>query len=330
MATAQPPLTSPTTFSFGHAGVREEHLVELRLAGDHLDRADLDARLVHRAQQERDALVLRRVRVGAAQDEDPVREVAGRRPDLLAVDDPLVAVEHRSGTEVAEIAAGARFAVPLTPTVVAGQDPRDEVLLLLVGPPVEQRVADHADREHVVHDPARHAGLARTPRRGSPARAPSIHRRRTPSASSAPGSRARAACVATPRRTPSHPRARAHRRPSSHSGGAPRGTLGSSRGRRRPQRNTSAACEPRYCVPRPRRPERALLALAVRRSRRARVAYAWSVVADACDRGRTHERAVTAESRGNDSCAASELEPRDTIELGLSSGEERFGEAERH
>ena len=78
----------------GAHGVGVEDLVELALAGDHLDRPDLDAGLAHVDEEERDALVLRGVGVGAGEREDVVGEVAGRRPDLLPVEHPLVAVER--------------------------------------------------------------------------------------------------------------------------------------------------------------------------------------------------------------------------------------------
>ena len=53
---------------------------------------------VHADQQERDALVLRRVAVGAGEHEAPVAPVRQRRPHLLAVDHPLVAVDAASGS----------------------------------------------------------------------------------------------------------------------------------------------------------------------------------------------------------------------------------------
>ena len=56
---ASPSPTSPTTRSALGARVVEEHLVELAAAGDLHDRAHLDARLVHRHEQEREALVPR-------------------------------------------------------------------------------------------------------------------------------------------------------------------------------------------------------------------------------------------------------------------------------
>ena len=56
------------------------------------DGPDFDAGLVHGAEQERNASVFRCGRVRATQDEDPVCGVALGGPDLLTVDDPLVAV----------------------------------------------------------------------------------------------------------------------------------------------------------------------------------------------------------------------------------------------
>ncbi len=94
--------------------------------------------------------MLPRVRVGTGQKEDPIRPLAGRRPDLLPVDNPLIAVEHRLAPQVAEVGAGIGLAVALTPDVVAVDDPGNELLLLLLGAPVDQRVAHHLDAEGVV------------------------------------------------------------------------------------------------------------------------------------------------------------------------------------
>ena len=152
--------------------VGEVDLVELGLARDHLDRSHLDAGLAHVDQEEADPLVLRCVGVGPGEDEDVVGEMAGRRPDLLAVDDPLVAVEDGPAAEVAEVGPGVGLRVALAPQVLAGQDPGQVVGLLLVGPPHLQGVAEHLDAEDVVEPAGRHPGLGRTPRRGSPAPAP--------------------------------------------------------------------------------------------------------------------------------------------------------------
>ena len=59
--------------------------------------------------------------IGAGQHEDPVGQMAGRGPDLLAVDRPLVAVERGSTTEVAEVGAGVRLGVALAPDVLAAR-----------------------------------------------------------------------------------------------------------------------------------------------------------------------------------------------------------------
>ena len=90
------------------------------------------------------------------------------RPDLLAVDHPLVAVELGARAERGEVAARAGLAVALAPersrrATVA----RDPLLLLPLGAALEQRRHEHhgADAARV----AGRAGARRTPR-GSPAR----------------------------------------------------------------------------------------------------------------------------------------------------------------
>ncbi len=91
----------------GHAGVGEEHLVEHLLAGDVADRTALDAVGIEVDDQRGDAFVLRapvdRGRVGAHEEQAPLRDVRGRDPDLLAVQDVVVAVAQR---ERAQVGAG--------------------------------------------------------------------------------------------------------------------------------------------------------------------------------------------------------------------------------
>ena len=69
--------------------VGEEHLVEAGGTVDLPERPDLDARVLHVDDEARDAAVLRRVGVGARDDQSPLREVRAGRPDLLAVEDPV-------------------------------------------------------------------------------------------------------------------------------------------------------------------------------------------------------------------------------------------------
>ena len=132
----------------GRAG--EEHLVELGVAGDLVDRADLDAVLAHRHEQVRDALVLGRLTVRAGQHEAPVGPVGLRRPHLLALDRPAAVDELGPGLDVGEVRAGAGLAVALAPELGAGDDPRQEAGPLRVGAELdegraEQRLADVAD-----------------------------------------------------------------------------------------------------------------------------------------------------------------------------------------
>ena len=76
---------------------------------------DADAGRVHRHDEHADALVRRDlvtlgVAVGARREEHVLSPV-GRGPDLLAVDNPLVAVEHGAGAQRREVAAGVGLAV---------------------------------------------------------------------------------------------------------------------------------------------------------------------------------------------------------------------------
>ena len=86
-----------------------------------------------------DPLVLRDVGIGAGQEHADVGDLRARRPDLLPVDDPLVAVLDRRGGEAGEVGAGAGLAEELAPRLAAGDGVADVALLLLVG-------AVHRDR----------------------------------------------------------------------------------------------------------------------------------------------------------------------------------------
>ena len=120
LASAQPPVHLADEVLRRDPHVREEHLVEVGVAGHLADRADLDAREVHRADEVRHALVLRHIGVGAGDEDPELRLASARRPDLLAVHDPLVAVEHGPGAEAGEVGACARLAEQLAPRLLAG------------------------------------------------------------------------------------------------------------------------------------------------------------------------------------------------------------------
>ena len=97
LVTRQPSFSSPTRFADRHPHVGEEHLAEVALAVDGPHRPHLDAGLVHVEDQPGDALVLRRVGIGAHEQLAVVGDVGPGAPDLLAVDDVLVARRARPG-----------------------------------------------------------------------------------------------------------------------------------------------------------------------------------------------------------------------------------------
>ena len=129
-----------------HADIVEEHQV-LTAVGQVQQRPQLDTRRVHRREEVADALVaLRVVGVGARGDDEPVAVVAGGAERLLAVDHPLVAVEHRTGAQRREIGTRVRLGVSLGPHDLAGRHAGEERRLLLVGTEAEDRRPHlHAD-----------------------------------------------------------------------------------------------------------------------------------------------------------------------------------------
>ena len=136
--------------------VGEEDLVELGLAGHLLERADLHAGQVHREHEERDALVLLRLGVGAGHEDAPVAVPPAAAPHLLAVDDEAVSVAFGLGGKPAEVAAGARFAEQLAPHVVAGERGGQVLRLLLVGAVAQQCATGEHEAHHV--EDRRHPG----------------------------------------------------------------------------------------------------------------------------------------------------------------------------
>ena len=93
-------------------GPVDEHLAEVRLAGDLTDRADLDPGLAHRQEEEADALVLGNVPVGASQQEPVLGPRSVGRPHLLTSDDPAAGtVGLGPCLEPGEVRTGARLAV---------------------------------------------------------------------------------------------------------------------------------------------------------------------------------------------------------------------------
>ena len=72
-----------------------------------------------------------------------------RGPDLLAVDDPLVAVAHRPGRQPGDVGAGAGLAEHLAPDLLVGRQRPQQAPPLLVGPPRDDRGPAHPDADDV-------------------------------------------------------------------------------------------------------------------------------------------------------------------------------------
>ena len=62
-----------------------------------------------------------------------MRLVSAGGPDLLPVDDPLIAAELGSGHRAGDVRSAARFAEQLAPDILTGQNAQKELLLLPIG-----------------------------------------------------------------------------------------------------------------------------------------------------------------------------------------------------
>lgn len=105
------------------------------------------ARSLHVEHEEANPLVLGRIRVGAGEQEDPVGAVAAGGPDLLAVDDEVVAVAYGAGLQRGEVAARARLRVTLAPDRLGAGDAGQVLALLLLAAVHDQRRSQHAHAE---------------------------------------------------------------------------------------------------------------------------------------------------------------------------------------
>src|SRR6202007_159136 len=79
--------------------------------------------------------------------EDPVGILPERVPGLLAIDHVEVSATLRTCLERSQIRARARFGIPLTPPVLAGDHARQEVFLLLAGTELHDDRCDHPHPE---------------------------------------------------------------------------------------------------------------------------------------------------------------------------------------
>jgi hypothetical protein len=140
-------------------GLGEEHLVEAAAARDLPERAHLDSRLADVDDEHGDALVLGLLGVGPGHDDAVVAVVGARGPDLLALEDPLVAVPGGLHGEAGHVGTGARLREHLAPDGGAPDVVGHEAGLLLAGAELVQHREAHAvrDRERRVGEvPALH------------------------------------------------------------------------------------------------------------------------------------------------------------------------------
>ena len=93
------------------------------------------------------------VGVGAGDEDAEAGVLRAARPDLLPVDDELVAVAHGPGAEVGEVAAAARLGEQLAPELLAGEDRPQVAVLLLLAAGVEDRRRRPADADRVDRSP---------------------------------------------------------------------------------------------------------------------------------------------------------------------------------
>src|SRR5258705_691567 len=101
-------------------------------------------------------------RIGSHQAEDPVGVVGVGGPDLLAVDDKIVAVALGAGLQRGEVRSGIRFGIALAPADQAGGNLRQMFLLLRLGAVFQERRPEHgnAEREQRLPRAERHHLLA--------------------------------------------------------------------------------------------------------------------------------------------------------------------------
>ena len=126
----------------GDADVVEVDLVEALAVVGLADGLDGDAGRLHREEEVGDAAVLGGLGVGAGEEVDVLGEVGAGGPDLLAVDDELVAVDLGAGLEGGEVGAGVGLGEALAPDVLRGGDAGKVALLLLLGAVDDERGAE--------------------------------------------------------------------------------------------------------------------------------------------------------------------------------------------
>ena len=148
LATSQPLFSSPTRFSTGtFTSVKNTSFRWWLPSMEMIGRTSMPGVFMSISRKEMPSWRLARLRVGAHQAEAPVGVVRGGGPDLLAVDDVVVALPLRRGPQAGEVGAGAGLGEALAPPVVEVGGARQEALLLRLGAELHQHRAEHGDVE---------------------------------------------------------------------------------------------------------------------------------------------------------------------------------------
>jgi len=113
----------------------KEYFVEMFMPVRQDKRTHGNARRLHINQEIANAVVFRRIRIGAHQHENPVRVLRAGGPDLLAIHDKIIAVIHRARLQASEIRASPRLGVSLAPDDVSAQCRLEEAIFLLLRAP---------------------------------------------------------------------------------------------------------------------------------------------------------------------------------------------------
>src|ERR1700743_2946199 len=107
-----------------------------------MDRPNLDTGLIHRQHEETDALVFRHIPVRPRDQHAVVGGFGERRPHLLPVDHPLVAVALGPGAPPGQLLPPTGLAVEQAPFTLAADRRRNQPALLLVSSDVVQRAGE--------------------------------------------------------------------------------------------------------------------------------------------------------------------------------------------
>ena len=146
-----PPFTGhPQNGARGEPAIGEEHLVELRRARHLHQTADLHPGRRHVHDEHRHAGMSLAVGVGSGQEQPERGVVRPRRPHLLTIDHPVVAVTLGATGHAREIGPCTGLGEQLAPDLVATKQRRQVAIALRIGPVREQRRRTHpvTDDEH--------------------------------------------------------------------------------------------------------------------------------------------------------------------------------------